>query len=320
MGGGLTPSLNFKYSFMKSTKNFNNISDKLKAEIPKLKPGQKVSFQMLNGVPNPEPDPREKAKQGAVLYGKVQLMTFFRIFDKHQKDSEGNEVGGYVDVGCVDQWDGDKPARYRRFIPGISGVHLHNLAYGGRFDLVGGKVADEELFETLYLSPEREGSPCPDQSFEIKFRIIDEKAGTQATINRFDKLKRALGILDAITKPEAESIMAALNQPKYQDEQVLMAKLKEFALSNVDSFIKTYDSKETPVKTTIKKAIEEKVLEYSLKTGEVKVGGAEIVTLKASHIEGFINAFVNWIDTAENGKDVYKSIKSQLDITQDATA
>ena len=304
---------------MKSTKTFNNFSDELKAQIPKLKPGQVVKFQMLNGMPNPEPDPRERAKQGDVLYGKVQLVTNYRVYDPHLKDAEGNKVGGYVDGGCVDQWDGDKPSRFRRFIPGITGVHLHNLAFGGRFDLVGGKVSDEELFEALYLSPEREGSPCQDPSFEIKFKIIDERAGTQATINKFDNLRRVISILDAISKEEAESTMSSLNQPKYQDEQVLRAKLKEFALSNVEAFLTTYDSKETPLKATIKKAMEEKVLEHSLKTGVVTVGGAEVVTLKSSTTEGFVNAFVQWINTAENGKDVLSNIENQMKKKEEVT-
>ena len=303
---------------MKSTKTFNNFSDELKSQIPKLKPGQVVKFQMLNGMPNPEPDPRERAKQGDVLYGKVQLVTNYRVYDPHLKDSEGNKVGGYVDGGCVDQWDGDKPSRFRRFIPGITGVHLHNLAFGGRFDLVGGKVSDEELFEALFLSPEREGSPCADPSFEIKFRIIDEKAGTKATINRFDSLKRVLSILDNIKEPEAESLMAAFNQPKFQDKSVLMIKLKEVALNNPDAFLTTYDSKETPVKALIKKAMEEKVLEYDLKSGDIKVGGAVVTTIKVSNLNSFPEAFMNWVDTAENGKDVFNNIENQLNKKNEA--
>lgn len=297
---------------MKSTKSFNNISDKLKAQVPKLKKDQRVSFQMLNGVPNPEPDPRERAKQGEVLYGKVQIMTVFRIFDKYQKDSEGNEVGGYVDVGCVDQWDGDKPSRYRRFIPGITGVHLHNLAFGGRFDLIGGKVADEELFEILYLSPEREGSPCEDPSFEIKFKMIDERSGVKQTVNKVANLSRVIDITKTTSPAEARALMSALGQPKYQDEEVLMAKFKDYAVSNVDAFLSTYDSKETPMKASIQKAMEEKVLKHNLKTGEVKVGGATVATIKVDNPAAFPAAFMNWVETAENGKDVFDNIQNQM--------
>jgi len=298
---------------MKSTKTFNNISDELKAQIPKLKKDQKVSFQMLTGVPNPEPDPRERAKQGEVLFGKVQLMTTFRIYDEYAKDAAGEKVGGYVDVGCVDQWLGDQPTKFRRFMPGVTPVHLHNLAFGGKFELVGGKVADEELYEILWLSPEREGSPCQDPSFEIKFKIVDEKASSKSIVNRVDRLTRVIDIIKSMSEEEAVSIMAALNQPKYQDKEVLMANLKNYAISNVDNFLTIYDSKDTPLKAIIKKAVEEKVLEYNLKTGAVIVGGATIATIKCSNMDGFLASFPNWINTAENGKDVLENIKNQVE-------
>jgi len=111
---------------------------------------------------------------------------------------------------------------------------------------------------------------------------------------------------------EATSIMAALNQPKYQDKEVLMANLKNFALSNVDAFLKVYESKETPLKGTIKKAIESGVLSHNLKTGEVIVGGASIATIKTSHADAFVDSFVDWINTAENGKDVLNNITNQM--------
>lgn len=297
---------------MKSTKNFNNFSPELKALIPKLKPGERVSFQMLNGVPNPEPDQKERAKQGDMLYGKVQLITNYRVYDKFQKDSDGKVVGGYVDGGCVDQWDGDRPSRFRRFMPGVTPVHLHNLAFGGKFDLVGGKASDEELFEALFLSPEREGSPCPDPSFEIKFKIIDEKATSKTMVNRVDRLKRVLDIVTVMEEEEARGIMAALNQPKYQDKEIMMANLKNFAISNVDQFITIYDSKESPLKATIKKAMEAGVLEYNLKTGAVIVGGATIATIKVSNADAFQTSFLNWVNTAENGKDVLNNITNQM--------
>jgi hypothetical protein len=298
---------------MKQGKNFNNISDKLKAEIPKLKKGEKVQFQLLTGMPNPEPDPRERAKQGEVLYGKVQLLTSFRIFDPYQKDSSGNEVGGYIDVGCVDQWLGDTPVKFRLFIPGLTGVVLHNRAFAGRFELQGGSAADEELYEILWLSPERKGSLCQDSSYQIKFEIVDVNATSKGMVNKVDNLRRVIKIVDEMSELEARNIMAALNQPKYQDEKVLMANLKNYAISNVDAFLKTYDSKETPLRSTIKKAMEEKVLVYDLKTGDVKVGGATIATIKNSNVESFMDSFAQWLNTAENGKDVLNNIKNQME-------
>jgi hypothetical protein len=293
---------------MKSSKIYNNISDKLKAQIPKLKPGQVVTFYMLNGTPNPEPDPRERAKQGEVLYGKVQILTNFRIYDPYQQDGEGNEVGGYVDVGCVDQWDGEKPLKFRLFVPGIKGGSL----FQGKFDLVGGKIQDEELFEVLWLSPQREGSPCADASVEVLFKILDVKAEAKATINKYDRLKKALDILSEISEEDARRVMMAVNQPVYQDNITLMAKLKEWALSNVDAFLNTYDNPKSHMKAEIKKAMDAGVLKYEFNTGDVKVGGATVTTMKMKDITGFVDALVMWINSAENGNDVLNNIRHQV--------
>ena len=162
---------------MKSTKTFNNISDKLRSEIPKLKPGERVLFQMLNGVPNPEPDEKERSKS-PILYGKIQLQTNFRIYDPYQKDESGTEVGGFVDVGCVDTWLNGHPDRFKCFVPG-SGEYTQ---FQGKFELVGGNVKDEELYEILWLSNQREGNPHRDISIEPMFKIVDLKADTRKTI------------------------------------------------------------------------------------------------------------------------------------------
>lgn len=292
---------------MKSSKTFNNISDRLKAEIPKLKPGEVVLFQMLNGVPNPEPDERERSKQ-PVLYGKVQVLTNFRIYDPYQKDSDGKEVGGYVDVGCVDQWFGEEPVKFRLFVPGAN----EYSRFMGKFQLQAGNVRDEELFQVLWLSPQREGSPCDDPSVEKLFKIVDHKADSKVTINKVDRLRKALEITANIKEEDARRVMSALNQPSYQDKEVLNAKVKEFAMNNVDLFIKTFESKDSYIKSDLREAMANGVLKYEHKTGAVKVGGAMIATLKVDDPAAFVDAFTKWIESAENGGDVLQNIKNQM--------
>lgn len=292
---------------MKSSKTFNNISDKLKAQIPKLKPGETVVFRMLNGTPNPDPDEKERQKH-PVLYGKVQIQTNMRIFDPYQKDSEGNEVGGYVDIGCVDQWNGDQPVTFRFLVPG-QGQYSR---FQGKFSLTGGNAKDEELYEILWLSPQRKGSPCPDSSLPPMFEILDLKADSKATVTKFDRLKKALDIVAAMKPEGAREIMSALNQPNYQDELVLMAKIKEMASTNPESFIATYESNETPVRAAVKSALDAGVISHDLRTGEIKMGGTLIATLKSDSFDAFVGAFAKWLNTAANGADVLSNIKSRL--------
>lgn len=295
---------------MKSTKTFNNISETLKAQIPKLKKGEIVIFQMLNGVPNPEPDEKEKAKQGAVLYGKRQLVTYFKIYDEHIKDEAGNKVGGFVEVGCVDVWNKDQPERFRTFIPGL-GVGGGSF-FQGKFQLEGGKVADEELFETLWLSPERKGCPCPDSNVEQMFEIVNAKAEGQKTLSRVDALYEVLGLVKKASEQEMQEYMASVNQPLYTDPEVLKAKVSELAKNDPDAFLKSWNSGDKKQKATIKQAFDTSILKYDSDKGEVKMGNVTITKLKVEDLADVPDAFNTWAKSARNGKEVIENITNQL--------
>lgn len=298
---------------MKSSKTFNNLSDKFKAQIPKLKSGESFVFQMLNGVPNPEPDEKERSKD-PVLYPKVQLLTQFRVHDKWQKNDAGDEVGGYVDVGCVDAWIGDNPARFRTFVAGVaSGGAITASRFQGKFELKGGNVQDEELFEIFYISPQRKGSPCADSSVEIMFEIKDVQSDNKASLNRFETLKKALDIVKEIKPQKAKEVMAALGQPTYQDESVLMAKIKDLASSKPDDFIKTFESAETPIRSILKDALDSGILTHDIATGAVKLGDVKILDLKVDDIATFLPQLTTWVNTAANGQEVLTNIKSRME-------
>ena len=292
---------------MKSTLFVNNISDKLKSEIPVLKPGDRKLFQMLHGVPNPEPDEKERSKN-PVLYGKRQVQTNFRIFDPYQKNKEGKEVGGWADVGAVEQWDGDKPIRYKMFVPGM-GMYSQ---FQGKFELSADKIEDQELFEVLWLSNEREGNPHRDKSVEPLFKIVDAKADSKRTVSKVESLRKALNTCDSISEKDARKVMAALNQPTFQDKDVLMGKLKEFAMNNHEVFNNTYSDPDTETKATIKEAIDAGVLAHDIMTGNVTMEGVNIVTMKLADKAELINALTNWVKTSENGKDVLENVKNQM--------
>lgn len=292
---------------MKSTKTFNNISDKLKKEIPVLKPGEIVTFQMLNGTPNPEPDEKERSKN-PYLYGKMQIPTSFRIFDPYVKDESGAEVGGYVDVGAVEQWNGEQPVKFRMLVPGMG----EYSQFQGKFSLSAGNIRDMELYEILWLSNQREGNPHRDTSVEPLFKILNAKADSVAMVNKFTILQKALDYVKTITEEKAREIFAALNKPVYQDKDVLMAQVKDFASSEPDTFIKTYEAKDTSLKALVSSAIAGGVIVHDLPTGEVRIGKTVITTMKSGTAEAFISEFSAWLSTAKNGEDVTNNIKAQL--------
>lgn len=293
---------------MKSTKVFNNISDKLKASIPVLKPGETVVFQMLNGVPNPEPDEKERSKS-PILYGKKQIQTNFRIYDPYIKDETGNEVGGYVDVGCVDQWNRDEPVSFRFFVPGQGEFSQ----FQGKFLLSAGNIRDMELYEMLWLSNEREGNPHRDKTIEPLFKILDLKADSKVFVTRASLLRKALEIANELSNDESKSkeILAALNQ-SYQDPEIMKAKIADLASSKPDVLIQVYESKDTPLKALLRDALDSGVLQHDFNTGKVKLGDVDIHTLKSSTQDSFITEMAAWLNTSENGKDVLSNIKSRM--------
>ena len=287
---------------MKSSKVFNNISPELKAKIPKLKPGEVVTFQMLNGTSNPDPDPREQAKE-PMIYGKKQLRTNFRIYDE--------ALGEYVDVGAVERWNGERPENFIMFVPGM-GEHSR---FPGKFSLTGGRVKDEELFEVLWLSPEREGSPCKDASIEVIFKILNLKEDSKKGTTTFDILSEAIDIAKKLKKDpaQARAVMAALNQPTYQDDEVLMSNIYDLARKKPETFIATYKSPETETMGVLRQALDAGVIDHDIPSGKVTLGGVQLTTLKLQAMEDLIPALTRWVNSATNGKDVLANIKKQLE-------
>jgi len=262
---------------------------------------------MLNGVPNPEPDEKERSKS-PILYGKIQLQTNFRIYDPYQKDESGKEVGGFVDVGCVDTWVNGQPDRFKCFVPG-SGEYTQ---FQGKFELVGGNVKDEELYEILWLSNQREGNPHRDISIEPMFKIVDLKADTKKTTTKLETLRKALDVVKGITEEKAKKIMSALNQPTYQDKDVLMAKLGEFASTNPDLFLKINDDPTVDVKYQIKEAFDKGILTFDYPSGQVKMDNAIITKLILSKEESQIDSFYLFTLNSPNGASVMENIQKRL--------
>lgn len=296
---------------MKSSKTFNNISTELQKKIPKLKPNETVVFKMLNGVPNPDPDERERSKD-PMLYPKVQILTQFRVFDEFQKDDNENTVGGYVDVGCVESWKGDQPQAFRCFVTGSNPSNPSAIMpsrFQGKFELKGGNVRDEELYEVLYLSPQRKDSPCQDGNVEVIFEIQDVKADTKSSFNKVGQLRRALELSEKIDPKKARAILASYNQPNYSDDEVLKAKIQEFARDNYVQFLTAYDSKDTELKGEIAEALAAQVIKHDIATGKVSISGVEIATLKVESATKIVDVLAQFINTADNGKEIMANIR-----------
>lgn len=287
---------------MKIVKNFNAISDKLKEQIPLLQPGQVATFQMLNGRPNADDDDKKK---NPVLYGKQQLLTQFRVFDKFKKNSEGKEVGGYVDIILADEWEDDKPTKAKMFVAGFG-----EGFFTGKFDLMQGNIEHEELYEVLMLSPEREGSLCPNATIHPKFKLIDFKKEAEAKTKDLSKFKRAVELAISISGEDAAVVLRSINRT-YTDVDERIAAVGELARTNPDLFLKIYDDPQKETKATLKEAMEAGVIGIDAK-GKVTMGTEVLTTISTKDGTELLEQLTAWVNSAQNGKDVFGSIKKQL--------
>lgn len=288
---------------MQVVKQWNSISEKLKAQIPQLQPGQVATFQMLNGRPNQDDDDKKK---NPILYGKRQLMTQFRVNDKYKLDSANKEVGGYVDIVLAEDWHEDKPTKAKMFVAGYG-----EGFFTGKFDLIGGRVEDEELYEVLMLSPEREGSLCPNATVHPLFKLLDFKKEAAAKTKDLTKFKRAVELAIGISGEDAAVVLRSINRT-YTDVDERIAAVGELARSNPDLFLKIYDDPQKETKATLKEAMEAGVIGIDAK-GKVSMGTEVLTTITTKDGVELLEQLTSWVNSAQNGKDVFKSIKKQLE-------
>jgi hypothetical protein len=213
-----------------------------------------------------------------------------------------------VDVGCVDQWKGDYPDKFRFYVPGMEG----GSQFQGFFTLSADSIKDVELYEILWLSNEREGNPHRDLSVSPMFRIEDLKTETKGVIGKVERLKKAIELAEHIDTAKARQVMARLNLPNYQDDEILLLKMKEFAFTNYEMFLNTYENPDLEVQFIIQQAMETGVISHDLQSGKVSMGNMQLGVLKMGKGASFPEEFSKWLKTSENGQDVLSNIRGQL--------
>lgn len=206
---------------MKVLRNFNNISDELRATIPEFKEGTIRTFKMLTGVVNNDPSLEERLKT-PVFYGAVQIPTVDKIKDPYIKNKAGEVVGGYVDIGVVEKFDTatENVERTILFVPG------HGI---GTFCLSGDKLEDVELFEYLWLCKYNKKNCNPRTEHQALFEEIEYIDAKEIVAKKRAAAKEALELLETIGEPTIEQEEMALENPEkfletYKTEKVKRVK------------------------------------------------------------------------------------------------
>lgn len=280
---------------------YNDLSESLVKKVPKLKQGEQVTFQMLNGQKNPDPDPDEQKKR-PMLYPKMNIPTTDYIKD-------GDE---WKTIVCAASWTKDGEPNPRFFMAGLDMGGLFN----GKFTLVGGNKEDEELYEYLMFSNYNINSVLGEDRDITKdpiFKLINLKADAVQTTNKVAILKKAIDLALTMKEAEERELGASLNWNTFKDWDELQGKVADFAREKPEDFLKYYQAPNKSLKSTIKQALDKNIISYDIKSGEVKMGDNLILTVpKEDRKNPILDTFGTWLESAKNSTEVLESIKSQL--------
>jgi len=183
--------------------------------------------------------------------------------------------------------------------------------FTGKFDLRQGNVEDEELYEVLMLSPEREGSLCPNANIRPKFKLLDFKKEAEKKTKDLSKFKRAVELAIGISGDDAAIVLRSINRT-YTDVDERIAAVGELARNSPDLFLKIYDDPQKETKAILKEAMEAGVIGIDAK-GKISMGKELLTTITTKDGVELLEQLAAWVNSAQNGKDVFATIKKQLE-------
>lgn len=299
------PYYKHKKQSMKPIGTWNKISPELQKLIPKLEKGKVVTFKMLNGVKNNDPDPIER-QRNPFFYPKSNIVLKDRIYDKFANNGEGD----WVDIIVADGWEKNEPTKMHIFFP-----YEHGTVFSGKFSLVGGNAKQEEIYEHIMLcnlNRDAVTGEHRDNTVNPLFGLVSVAGDRVISSNKRDTLLKALELSKNIKIEEARELAASLNWTVYKDDDALMTRVEDFAREKPDEFLKSYSDPTREFKSFIKEALNNQVATYDPQTGIFKVGESAITTLPTVDRKNHIEALGTWFAESPNGKAVLENIKKQL--------
>lgn len=287
---------------MRIVGKFNKISDKLKKTIPVLKNGEVVTFFMLTGVVNNDPDSKEQRKW-PIIYPKCRIPTKDKIFDPYLGDN-----GEEVEIGVPDVVEKGEVIHTLAFWPGTG-----EARFMGRFSLVGGRGYDNELFEYFWLTNHRDNPENKNRNTSIKplFQYLDVKKESLQNKAKDDVLFEAMKMAREMNLSEMREFIAALNIAPIDDDELLASAVSRLSMEDPSTFLKHIGNPDTKVKATIKKAQEAGAIKYDQVTGDVLYGNNNLVLASLSKKEGstWLDVFAEWIRMHQDGKKVFANLE-----------
>lgn len=271
---------------LKSIGRYNNFPKGF--EQPKLAKGEAALYQLLNSVADPD-------RPGQFRYN---ALTKIRSIDTVVINDET------VDIGLV------KSVTREGDVNEVDYIKIMGQENAGYFRLVGGSINDDKMYAFLELCNENESNPNRDESRIAKFRRIDDlKDAKDTRKKRSDKLA-AMTFASNMNLTSVKQFASSRNWDENLEPEVLRSMVEKLAEENPKEFIRLAMDKDIEIKATIKRAIDNKVIEFNLPQSKwVWVKGGETIA-QVARVEGIepFDGLCDFIKTHKNGNTVYEAI------------
>lgn len=274
---------------LKKIGSFNDFPSGFKQ--PKLKKGEEVIYRLLDSVPDPNNKGLERFPPS------VKVRSIDRVVI--------NDEGDTVDIGLVRQIDKDGIVQNVRY------VKIAGQENAGYIRLVGGNIADEELYAYFELCNYNSSNKYRDVTVHPVFTKIDtEKEANELRKKRSAKLS-AMTYAANMNLTAVREYAAARNWEQNAKEDVLRQQIEKFAETEPDAFMKSVQDKDLSIRATIKRAIDANNIAFDVAQSKwyfVKGGETIALVARVAGVEPF-EGLVDFIKTHKKGDAVYSEIQ-----------
>jgi len=273
---------------MRKTKLYNNVSESLIKDT-KLKPGEVVTYRLLNIERNPM-DPSRLAMPAHKNVPPV--------------DSVWDEAKGeFVDVAAVRSVDANGS---HTFIDIFFTKQNH-----GYLMLTGGKAEDQEIHTYLSICNYNRSNPNRDVSKPAIFELVDEAKKAEAASRTRNIRRQALNAAADMDLDALKLFVLARGGDETRKQAVLRDEVEAFADSDPEEFMRILNDSVSKVKALINKAVQTGAVRFNAEQSRYEWPQGEVILVVARGDEA-VEEFANFLTASAKGEKVLKTIESKL--------
>lgn len=250
-----------------ATKQYNNFSPKLREFLPKLKPGEKVRFQLLGVYYDP-------ITRKFICPRSSRLKPVDRIYDPWAIEKKvGGKVtyeGAYVDISYIVREVPAPRDSLRDSVIEFGEIVFMNTD-AGTIEIQGGRLEEEQKMSFLFFSnfnSSNVGKPWYIKPVsKHKFKMLAPDAEAKRSLERESMIDKARGIVMDMTPEQVTEAARGLFPNKYyqlgNDERIM--ELRDIAATAPEKILNISDDVDTKAVAFIERLLVEKVIDIDKK-------------------------------------------------------